>query len=141
MAKLSVDFTNVAEGGGNFDIAPGRYIAKVVDVKLEGPGQSGFKYLKWELSIAEGVHKNARINHITTLKPEGLFSLRDTLTACGLNIPKGPVSFDPAKLTGKTLGIDVGIREYDGKEYPNVKGVYNPAEEDGDDDANDVVPF
>lgn len=139
MAKMRVDFTGVEDGGGNFDIQPGKYLAKVKEVTVEGPGKSGYKYLKWNLVIAEGVHKGAHINHITTLKPEGLFSLRNTMMACGLNIPKGPVNFDPANLAGKTLGIEVFIKETDDGDYANVKNVYNPAEQEDDTDGDEEV--
>lgn len=142
MAKMKVDFTGVSDGGADFDIQPGRYHVKVMEVTLEGPGESGYKYLKWVLSITEGVHKSARINHITTLKPDGLFNLRNTLQACGLDIPKSAVSFDPDKLVGKTLGIVVAMREdrkNPGNAYPNVKSVFSLAdEEEGDDEDDDA---
>lgn len=144
MAKMKVDFTGVSDGGGaDFDIKPGKYHVEVIEVTVEGPGTSGYKYLKWVLSITEGVHKKARINHITTLKPEGLFNLRNTLMACGLTIPKSAISFDPDKLVGKEFGIEVVMRadKKTGDEYPNVKNVFSlEDEEDGeDDDDGDVV--
>lgn len=141
MAKMKVDFTGVSDGGANFDIQPGKYHVKVVEITKEQGKE--YPYLKWSLSITEGVHKAARINHITTLKPEGLFNLRNTLIACGLNIPKSAISFDPDKLVGKEFGIDVAMRKdkTTGDEYPNVKSVFSleDDEEEPEEDDDDVV--
>ncbi len=116
MCAWTIDFSGVSDGG---TIEPGKYVAKVKNITKED-GKSGYPYLKWELVIASGSAKGLHINHITTLKPEGLFNLRNTLIACGLNVPKSVVKLDPKKIIGKQLGIEVKLREYDGKEYPNV---------------------
>lgn len=139
--KVKVDFTGVADGAVGFDIKPGKYVAKVVDVEYVEKGKSGYPYLKWTLSIAEGVHKSARINHITSLKPEALFNLRNTLIACGMEVPKAAVSIDFDKLKGRILGIEVFIRETDDGEYPNIKNVFAPkaVDEDGEEDDDDEV--
>jgi hypothetical protein len=121
MSKVSVDFSNVSEGG-KFTVPVGEYVAKIKSCTKEH-GQSGFDYLKWTLIIASGGCKGNEITHNTTLKPEGLFALRDFLTACGLVIPKSVINFDPDKMIGKSLGIIVGEREYNGNIYPQIKKV------------------
>ena len=125
MAKFKVDFTGV-EDKDFPEIAPGKYLAKVEEIsKEEG---SEYPYLKWKLSIVSGGAKGLHINHITSLKPSALFNLRNTLIALGLNVPKSAVNIDPDKLVGKTMGIEVIMRPYEGKEYPNVKKTF-PASE------------
>lgn len=142
MAKIKIDFTGVSEGGG-YDVSVGKHEAKVQSISQED-GASGYPYLKWMLVITSGKDKGKLISHITTLKPEGLFNLRNTLLACGLDIPKSAVSFDPDKLKGKTLGIEVVITKgKDGADYPNVKKTFRLEEEDAeepeeDDDELDV---
>ncbi len=124
--KLSIDFTNVSDGG-KFNVPVGEYVAKIKSVTQES-GQSGYDYLKWTLIIASGGAKGNEITHITTLKPDGLFALRNFLTACGVNVPNTVVNIDPAKLINKPVGIVVGEREYNGKMYPKVNNV-KPANE------------
>lgn len=121
MAKMKVDFTNVSESGG---VAVGRHIAKVVDITKEQGDE--YPYLKWDLVVVSGVSKGLHINHITSLKPSALFNLRNTLVSLGLDVPKSALSFDTDALKGKTLGIEVFLKESDGKEYSNIKKTFLP---------------
>lgn len=115
---FTVDFSSVSDEKGK--VTPGVYVAKVKEITKE-QGASGYPYLKWNLLICSGKAKGLHINHITTLKPAGLFNLRNTLIACGLNVPKSVVKVDPNQLKGRTLGIKVEMRKInDGNEYPNV---------------------
>ncbi len=156
MAKFKIDFSGVEDVDFG-EIAPGKYLAKVKEItKEEG---SSYPYLKWNLVIASGKAKGLHINHITSLSPKALFNLRHTLLAIGLKVPKSAVNIDPDKLVGKTLGIETYMKDFDGKEYANVKKVF-PASEftetitpsaidtpmvDGDDDVmiltDDEIPF
>ena len=112
----NVDFTGTTD---SVDILPGEYIAQVRNIeKKEG---TNYPYLLFELTILSGAAKGLSINHICTLKPKGLFNLRNTLIACGLNVPKAAVRVDPKQIIGRKLGIVVGTREYEGKPYPQVK--------------------
>ena len=146
MAKMKVDFSGVSDSGA---VAVGRHLAKVAGVSKE-QGEE-YPYLKWDLVIVGGVSNKLHINHITSLKPSALFNLRNTLEALGVSVPKAAISFDPEALVGKTLGIEVFLRESDGKEYANVKKVFKPEtkakatkveepEEDEDDD-DEIADF
>lgn len=123
MSKMSVDFSGVSDSEY---AQPGKYIAKVKDITKESGKE--YPYLKWELVIMSGKSKGASINHITSLKPSALFNLRNTLIACGFNIPKSAIAIDFDKVKGKTLGIEVTNREYEGKDYANVKSVFPPSD-------------
>ena len=122
MSKINVDFSSVED---SVQVKPGKYLAVVKSISM-GEGAKA-KYLKWALQVTTNPCKGLHINHITSLSPNALFMLRDTLTAIGVKVPKAAVAIDPDKFIGKTLGIDVGIRPYEGKEYANVTSVFSPA--------------
>lgn len=123
MAKFTVDFSGVEDK--NF-LEPGKYTAKVKSVsKEEG---SEYPYLKWVLVVLGPTSKGTEISHITSLKPSALFNLRNFLISCGVNVPKKAVSFDPSNIFGKTLGIEVAMREYNGKDYANVKRTFSASD-------------
>ena len=129
MAKIKVDFSGVTDS--NFDVVPGKYNAKVREI-TQDKGKSGYPYLRWKLVILNGASKGSYIDHITTLKPEGLFNLRNTLIACGLDVPKSAVSFDPAALKGKVFGIEV-IQPED-SDYPQIKKVFQVKDEEEEEE-------
>lgn len=123
MAKWKLDFSEVEDTP---EILPGKYLVKVKSIeKKEG---SEYPYLQWELTIVSGKGKGLNIRHITSLKPSALFNLRNTLVALGLNVPKSAISLDPDKLIGRQMGVEVTMRPYEGKDYPNVKKTF-PASE------------
>ena len=126
MAKFKVDFSNVEDTVLTDRIPPGEYKAKVKSVTVQKKEGGEYPYLKWELVILTGPAKGLQINHITSLKPAALFNLRNTLVACGLEVPKAAVAIDTDKLTGKTLGIKVDIQSRNGGEYPTVVKVFRP---------------
>lgn len=121
MEKIKVDFSGVEESS-SYDIAPGKYKARVEDVELKTGDKA--PYLQWNLKIMSGTASGLHINHITSLSPNALFGLRDTLIAMGVNVPKAAVSIDPSKFIGKTFGIETFMNKKDGKEYANVKKVF-----------------
>jgi hypothetical protein len=134
MAKIKVDFSGVEESK-DFDIAPGKYRVKVQEITQETGAKA--PYLKWKLKILNGSAKGLTIFHNTSLAPNALFSLRDTLVALGVSVPKSAVAIDPDKFIGKEFGIETTMRTYEGKEYANVKKVFNIADDTDEDD----VPF
>lgn len=109
MPKFDVDFTSVEDG---FKLPPeGDYVCKVKSITLED-GQKG-KYLKWTLVIGTGSEKGTSVIHNTTLVPAGLFSLRNTLTALGVDVPKSSLRVNTDAYIGKIVGITVSHREYE----------------------------
>jgi hypothetical protein len=132
MAKIKVNFEGIPESSGGYDVSAGRHVAEVVNIDVvDGKNTpSGFDLLKWQLRIVDGIDKGKLITHRTSLKPEALFSLRDSLIACGLAVPKSALTFDPDKLKGRKLGIEVIINA-DG--YSNVKRTFLPKVDEDDD--------
>jgi len=126
--KLNLDFSKVKDTAES--VAPGTYKAKVEEItKVDGDeAPSGHAYLKWSLKILTGSAKGLHINHITTLKPDAMFGLKNTLEACGYKIPKSAVSLDIAKVLNKELGIEVKNVERNGKTYPNVSKTFKASE-------------
>jgi hypothetical protein len=93
-SKLSVDFSNVgdrSEGGAAAHVPEGDYLLQVVGCELrKKKDDESSKYLSWKLGIAkpEKYKGKGAIYHITTLKEEGLWSLRNFLEryACRLEL-------------------------------------------------------
>ncbi len=114
MAKFKADFTNVGEGPGT-QVPDGDYVCKVSKITVE-QGDKG-KYLKWEFKIAVGDEKGKSLFDNTSLTPQSLFNLRNTIIACGIDVPKSAFAVDTDKYIGKVIGITTGTREYtkDGK--------------------------
>lgn len=109
MPRFNIDFTDVGEG---FSIPPeGDYVCKVKTITLED-GQKG-KYLKWTLVIGTGPEKGSQVFHNTTLVPAGLFNLRNTIMACGIDVPKSTMQINTDAYIGKIVGITVSHREYE----------------------------
>ena len=109
MPRLNIDFTDVGDG---FSIPPeGDYVCKVKTITLED-GNKG-KYLKWTLVIGTGPEKGSQVFHNTTLVPAGLFNLRNTIIACGFDVPKSVIQINTDNYIGKIVGITVRHREYE----------------------------
>jgi len=126
MAKKSnvvnVDFTGVSEGGG-FRIKPGDYAVKVkkVEHKISDKDKP---YFNWELEVLNGDAKGKKLFHTTSLQPQALFNLRNTLLACKMNVPKSKMSVDIKKLVGAIMGVTVDDDEYKGKVKSSVVDVF-----------------
>ena len=119
MEKIRVDFSDTPESEY---AVPGKYKARVKSTALKQGDKA--KYIEWTLEILTGASKGRTIIHRTSLAPNALFGLRDMLVAMGFNVPNSAVSIDPDKFINKTLGIEVAMRPYEGKEYANVVKVF-----------------
>lgn len=109
MPKFNADFSDVGEG---FTLpAEGTQICKVKSVELKD-GQKA-KYLNWTLVIGTGPDKGSQIFHITSLSPNALFNLRNTLIACGQDVPKSKFQVNTDLCIGKIVGIDVVHQSYE----------------------------
>lgn len=116
MAQIKVDMTNVEDG---FPLLPeGDYICKVAKITVEDGEKA--KYLKWELVVGLGQFKGQKIWNNTSLAPQALFRLRDTIQACGVDVPKSVMSIDTDKFVGKIVGITVAHGTYKGKAKAEV---------------------
>lgn len=142
MAKIKVDFTDVKEFP---EITAGKHVAKIKEWEMK-EGEKA-PYILWKLQLLTGSAKGSLIDHRTSLSPKALFGLKDLLTALGIKVPQSAISIDPDKFVGKSIGIEVNMRPYDGKEYPNVKKVFSASTvtetvetvETDDEDEDDIT--
>src|SRR5487761_2301121 len=97
---ISVDMEGVSsEGGGSFHIPEGDYGMKVVEV-TEETSKSGNEMLKWVFEGTEGKAKGKTFWLYTTLTPESLWKLKQTLEALGVEVPDSAMDLDLDELEG-----------------------------------------
>ncbi|MCU7521922.1 MAG: DUF669 domain-containing protein [Ignavibacteria bacterium] len=124
MAKIKVDMTNVED---RVVVPEGDYICKVGKVDLHRNEENGKQSLKWTFLIGAGEHKGSKMFNYTSLSPKALFSLRNSIIACGFDVPKSVMSIDTDKFIGKIVGITVVHEEYKGKPSAKVADVWKAA--------------
>lgn len=116
-SKLSVDFSNVderREGGKAAHVPEGDYLLKVVGCELKSKqGDESSKYLNWRLEIVEpSKYRNAgAIWHVTSLKPEALWNLRNFLEDLGMAVPRKAVDLPIATIVKKQLVIGATLAD------------------------------
>lgn len=121
-SKLTVDFSNVEdrrEGGGKAAHVPeGDYLLQVVGVELMSKKDDPkSKYLKWRFKIVEPSRFTSKgtVYNNTTLKPEGLWALRNLLEDMGLKVEKKALDLPLAAIVKKQPIF--GATLADGDEY------------------------
>jgi len=132
---ISVDFTGVK---GSNRVPEGEYKVKVVAITMEESEKSEQPYLKWELEITEGKHKGKKLYHITSLQPQALFNLRNTLEALGVEVEEKAMKLNLNDYIGLEMGVVVEIETYQGNARSRVVDVFNLDEiEDEDEEDED----
>ena len=121
MAKIRVDMTNVEE---RVLVPEGDYICKVAKITLKDNQAGDGKLLVWELLIGLGENKGSKLYHNTSLKPRALFNLRNTIIACGGNVPKSIQTIDTDKYVGAIVGVTVGHEIYKNKPTAKVADLW-----------------
>jgi len=101
---------------------------KVTEITEEVGEESGQPYLQWILEVSEGEHQGQSLRHITSLQPQALFNLRNTLEALGEEVADSVMELDLKDFIGGTLGISVAIETYQGRKQSRVTDVF-PADE------------
>lgn len=117
MAKVKIDFSNVEE---RVLVPEGDYVCKVVKITLKDNQAGDGKLLVWEFVIGLGDYKGNKLYHNTSLKPQALFNLRNTIMALGVDVPKSVQIIDTDKYIGKVVGVTVGHEKYQGKDRARV---------------------
>lgn len=130
-SKLTVDFSDVEdrrEGGKAAHVPTGDYLLKVVGCELKTKEGATSKYLNWRLTIhAPDKYKNAgSIWHVTSLKPEALWNLRNFLEDLGVKVPKSQVEVPIAAIVQKGLiiGATLDDDEYEGKTKSKIQATF-----------------
>jgi len=118
--KLKVDFSGVdpdiRRGGGVAHIPEGDYLAKIVSSEIRESEKSGSRYISWKISVHNGEFKGKTLYHITSLKPEALWNLRNFIhAATNKNVAGKALNVDTSVLEGKVIAITVEDDEYEGK--------------------------
>lgn len=110
---VTVDFSNVEEGGGRFRIPEGSYEMEVSEVvPHESDDNEG---LKWTFTGTEGKAKGKKFFLYTMFTESSLWKLRDLLTALGQEVPKDEMDIDLDEMVGLSLTGVVQDDTYQGK--------------------------
>ncbi len=113
-SAIVVDFSDVSESAGPVRVTPGDYIAMVKKVEMK-TSKKNKPYLLWTLVGISGALKKKTLFHNTSLQSHALFSLRNTLLACKVDVPASKMQIDLRSLRGRKLGITVDDDEYQGR--------------------------
>ena len=134
--SVKVDMVGVESGG--VLIPEGDYIVSVDEITQEEGQSSGKPYLKFVLVVSEGDKKGSKLWHKTSLQPQALFNLKNTLIALGQPVPNKAMNIDLDALEGESMMVSVGHEVYEGKKRSQVTDVF-PLEggESEEDDAPD----
>ncbi|PYS90455.1 MAG: hypothetical protein DMF62_04650 [Acidobacteria bacterium] len=137
VTKAVMDFTNVKEGGGQFNKLhqrAGGYPAVVVKVQ-DAPSKKD-DVMQWLFTIKVGA---GQYPYYCKHVENQLWKVRNIFVAAGITIPKKRVKVDPNLVVGKKIGVILEDDEYDGKVQSNIQAIVPLAElddigTDGDDD-------
>lgn len=125
MTKMAVIKLDLSNAGKTNNVLPsGEYQAFVFDVShKENNAKDGY-YLNWQFRIRNGEYEGKTVFHITSLKENALFKLRELLDGLQVEIPEGGLmELDTDDLMGKKCTLILGEREYMGKAQNEVKEV------------------
>lgn len=149
---LSVDFSNVKEGGGGVRMPENDYHLKIASVKEDISEKSGNPMLVIQFGFVDkkaAKKAGGTIRENFVLQEKSLWKLRDLLEAVGVKVPKRTVQIPIKKLVGKELGGTIVDDEpYNGRikskiaDYMTLDDFESGAvddedEEDLDDDTDD----
>jgi Protein of unknown function (DUF669) len=128
---ISVDFEGVdlEGGGGSFHIPEGDYRMKVISAE-KGTSKNDNEQIEWKFEGLEGKAKGKKFYFYTTLTPESLWKLGQTLEALGLQVPDSSMDIDLEELIDlECIGV-VEDDEYQGKVKSKLQSVTAVEEEE-----------
>jgi len=140
MAKsrnVKVDLSDVDTDGPGV-VPDDDYLIAVKKVEEKEGESSGEPYLNWQLKIKKGDHKGKILYHITTLQPQGLFNLRKTLEAGGIEIPSRAMDLDLDELENLEFMVTTEQEEYKGKNRSRVIDTYPVGGEKSSEDDDEA---
>lgn len=111
MAKVSVDFSSV-EDGGRIRVPEADYRVRIVGSKLRD-SNSGNSMITWTFEFLDGKYEGKTITSNTVLVPKSLWVLKKLLESAGATIPKKLVKLDTSRYHGRVVGITVQDNEYE----------------------------
>jgi hypothetical protein len=127
MAKVAIDFSEVPD----FEAIPKGYYPAIVEEIVKKTNQAGDgEYLNWAFTLTGGEYDNRKQWAITSLKPTGLWKLREALEAFGLEMEQVELDIDDdtnmlisPELIGKACVLEVGQKIYQGKLRNQVESI------------------
>ena len=124
-ATVKVDFTGVESSG---HVQEGRQVLTVSGVpEIKTSDSSGNDYINWKFKATGGT-----VYHTTSLQPQALWNLRNTLEALGLEVPESAMELDLSELDGLTCGGEIENETYQGKKRPRIIDLFPESELDGE---------
>ena len=124
---VAVDFTGVESSG---KVEEGRQLLKVDGVpEVKSSESSGSDYINWKFKATGG-----SIWHTTSLQPQALWNLRNTLEALGLEVPEGAMDLDLSEVDGLELGAEIEHETYQGKKRPRIIDLFPADELEGEEE-------
>ena len=125
MAKITLDFSNVAEGS-TFSprrLPEGAYLATIAKVESKN-SKAGNPMLVYAMIPVE--HPTAVYPYYVLLDEKQLWKFRALLLAAGKEVPKRKVTVDPESIVGRQVMIDLEDSEWEGREKSTIAGVFKP---------------
>lgn len=121
--SVKVDFTGVEASGNHPE---GRFLFAVDGVpEIKTSDNSGQDYINWKFKSDKGT-----VWHITSLAPQALFNLRNTLESLGLEVEESAMDLDLAEFDGLTLGGEIEHEVYQGKKKARLIDIFPETELD-----------
>lgn len=131
---ISVDMTGVETGGGgSFHIPAGDYKFKVLEVE-SGTSKNDNEQIEWVFEGLSGKAKGKKFFFYTTLTPESLWKLRETLEGLGVEVPDEPMDIDLDELVDLECMGSVEDDEYQGKIKSRLARVFSADEEEEEEE-------
>jgi hypothetical protein len=114
-------------------VPPGDYLLKIVGCELKTKkDDETSKYLNWRTQIVkpEKYSSAGSIWHITSLKDEALFNLRNLLEDLGVNVPKSIVQVPIATIVEKQMvfGATLDDDTYNNKTKSKIQATFKKSE-------------
>jgi len=95
---------NIRSGGRAAHLPEGDYLFKVTGHEMRKSERSGSRYVSWQMQCVSKPYQGKTIYHITSLKTEALWNIRNLIFACtGKNIAGSIVDFNPKTIYGKVF--------------------------------------
>jgi hypothetical protein len=138
MAKYSVDFTDVDNGGGFTPISKGEHEAYVFEMEA-ATSQAGNEMLKVTFKIANGDDKGKTVWHYLVFTKKAMFKIKEFVVACGdtKSYAGEEIDFDVYK--GKKVILDITHEIYNEKDKAVIKEIKSC--EDNDAEVETDRPF
>lgn len=133
-----LDFTNVQDGVmfNKKHYPAADYPAKVIKVQ-DAVKKDDKKVKMWLFTIA--VKSGTYPFYCNRMASNQLWKIRNLAVACGVNVPKKRVNFDPNKLVNRSLAVTLDDEEYEGKMQSVVASTFplSELEDEGDGEEPD----